>query len=285
MKRIFNTDLAFENLNYKECCQNFAQDDLGYCKVIRQTIQPQKNFKAFDCATVFCDKLYLLDDYTLSLISLTISDELTRVIENIFKSANINVLSYLVVGLGNAEYTADSIGPLTTSMLYATRHLNEKSTRGNIIPSISIFTPGVLSKSGIESADMVRAVSKEISPDLIIAVDALSARSCERLGSTVQLSTAGIAPGSGVRNSKTAISEDTLGIPVVSIGVPTVVDSATLVLDILEKSGLEEIDQELFAVLKESKSFFVTPKECDEIVKESAKLISRAINTALGIIS
>ncbi len=285
MKAKYNTDLACENLNYRENNHSYSEENLGYCSVIRQNVRQNAMKSNSEYITIFCDKLNLLDEYTLSLISLTLGEELVGVIKNIFCGRDINELSYLIVGLGNADFTADSIGPCTVSMLYATRHLNINNTNETRIPDVSIFAPGVLSKSGIETVNVVKSISKEILPDLIIAIDALSARSCERLGKTIQISSDGIAPGSGVRNAQTAINEKTVGIPVISVGVPTVVDSATLVLDTLEKAGFEDIDENLFSVLKEAKTFFVTPKESDEIIKLSAKLISKAINNALGIIS
>ncbi|MBR2387546.1 MAG: GPR endopeptidase [Clostridia bacterium] len=274
MKPIYNTDLACENLNIDEN-YNCLEEDLGYCTIIRQN-------DIFQCVTVFCDKLNILDEYSLNLISLTISEELTKIIESIFEGRDKKELSYLIIGLGNSDFTADSIGPRTVSKLSPTRHLN---TSDNTLPLISIFSPSVLSKSGIETVDIVRSISNKIAPDLIIAIDSLSARSCDRLGTTIQISSNGIAPGSGVRNARSAINEETVGIPVIAIGVPTVVDSATLVLDTLEKANFQDINDSLFSVLRESKTFFVTPKECDELTEASAKLISRAINGALEIIS
>ncbi len=278
MKPTYNTDLACENLDFKENNKRYFEEDLGYCKVIKQK---NENTKC-DYVTVFCDKLNLLDEYNLSLIAMTLGEELIGIIKKVFKETDISDISFLIVGLGNADFTADSIGPRTAARLSATRHLAGASST---VPSVSIFCPGVLSKSGIETVDMVRTISKEIKPDLIIAIDALSARSCDRLGTTVQISSAGIAPGSGVRNASRAINDQTIGIPVISIGVPTVVDSATLILDTLEKAGFEDVNEELISILKQSKTFFVTPKESDEIITSSAKLISKAVNIALGVVS
>lgn len=283
MKQKFNTDLACENAKFCGDNKNYEEINLEYCTVLRQSITDERCGKEADCVTVFCDKLNLLDEYTQTLISLTLSEELVNLIGKIFNGKKVNELSYLIVGLGNSDFTADSIGPSTAQMIIPTKHILPADRCG--MPSVSVFIPGVVSKSGIESANMVKSVSNEILPDLVIAIDSLSARSCERLGKTIQISSSGISPGSGVRNSRIAINEETVGIPVISVGVPTVVDSATLVLDTLERAGFEKIDENLFAVLKESKSFFVTPKECDDIVKSAAELISKAIHKALGIIS
>ena len=125
---------------------------------------------------------------------------------------------------------------------------------------------------------------ENVSPSLIVAVDALAAKSVDRLAVTVQLSDTGLAPGSGIGNMRKAIDKENLGIPVISVGVPTVVDSSTLIYDVLERSGMTDIPDEIKAQLDSGRSFFVTLKDADIAIKETSKLIAKAINLAFSVI-
>lgn len=188
-----------------------------------------------------------------------------------------------VAGLGNAELTADAIGPKTVGMLTATRHLREHEGglyRRLGCSSLSAMAPGVLGQTGIETLELLRGAVRFVRPDIVILVDALAARSCDRLAATVQISDVGISPGSGVGNHRSAITRESLGVPVISVGVPTVVNSATLVYDALTEAGIETIDDSLHKVLKSGRSFFVSPKESDVITHEVARLLSRSIALA-----
>ncbi len=192
----------------------------------------------------------------------------------------------LVAGLGNSDIIADAIGPLTIKKLTATRHLRDLEPGifdclGSC--EISAFSPGVLGQTGIETVELIRGAAENSEPDVIIAVDALAARGFERLASVVQLSDCGINPGSGIGNTRKAINRDTLGIPVISIGVPTVVDSSTLVYDALSKAGIMNIDLKLEEVLENGRGYFVTPKECDIISHKVADLLSESINRAFSV--
>ena len=187
-----------------------------------------------------------------------------------------------VAGLGNASLTADAVGPLTVEKLSATRHLRRAEpelykTLG--CASLSCLSPGVLGQTGVESAELLLGVVREIRPHLVLVVDALAARECDHLFSSIQLSDAGIEPGSGVGNHRAALSRETLGVPVLSLGLPTVVNSATLVKEALSKSGVEESDL-LSALLSNQKSFFVLPKDSDFLVEQSASLLAAAIRRA-----
>ena len=188
-----------------------------------------------------------------------------------------------MAGLGNAELTADAIGPKTVGMLTATRHLREHEGglyRRLGCSSLSAMAPGVLGQTGIETLELLRGAVRFVRPDIVILVDALAARSCDRLAATVQISDVGISPGSGVGNHRSAITRESLGVPVISVGVPTVVNSATLVYDALTEAGIETIDDSLHKVLKSGRSFFVSPKESDVITHEVARLLSRSIALA-----
>lgn len=188
-----------------------------------------------------------------------------------------------VAGLGNAELTADAIGPRTVGMLTATRHLREHD--GNLYreigcASLSALSPGVLGQTGIETLELLRGTVNHVRPDLVVVIDALAARSCERLASTVQISDAGISPGSGVGNRREGVTRDSLGVPVIAIGVPTVVDSATLVYDALTEAGIREPSASLERVLERGQSFFVSPKDSDAVTQCFSKILADAINLA-----
>lgn len=194
--------------------------------------------------------------------------------------------SVLTVGLGNREITADALGPQTVDKLLVTRHVKE--FKPELFESIgqkemSALCPGVVGQTGIETFELIEGAVERVNPDLVIVVDALAARSVDRLATTVQLSDTGIAPGSGIGNKRRKIDSYTLGVPVIAIGVPTVVDSSTLVYDALEKAGIDDVCSELKDVLENSRSFFVSLKECDIAVTQSAQLLANAINFAFKL--
>ena len=192
----------------------------------------------------------------------------------------------LVAGLGNRFITADAVGPLVADSLIVTRHI--KTERPELFGSLGLgevcaLCPGVLGQTGMETADVLARVCKGLSPSLVIAVDALAARRVKRLATTVQLSDTGFSPGSGVANRRTPVDRDTMGCQVISVGVPTVVDAATLVRDSLELSGADADEQKLERWLDHAGlNFFVTPKESDSIMRSVGRLIAYAINLALN---
>ena len=188
-----------------------------------------------------------------------------------------------VAGLGNAELTADAIGPETVRRLTATRHLREHAGalyRDGGCAALSALAPGVLGQTGIETAEILRGTVRAVQPHLVIVIDSLAARSCARLASTVQITDTGIAPGSGVGNHRSAIDAHTLGVPVICIGVPTVVHSATLVYDALREAGIDSEDEGLRRVLESGNGFFVSPKESDRISERVSCLLAEAIDRA-----
>ena len=194
--------------------------------------------------------------------------------------------SLLVAGLGNRYMTVDAVGPRALSEIVATSHLAalEKDIFDSLsCHKISAITPGVLAQTGIESASLLAAAVKECAPDYLIVIDALAARECERLARTLQISDTGILPGAGVGNPRAAIDEETLGIPVIVIGIPTVVDSATLLYDTLTRSGTEELPKEFEVLLEKSRGYFVAPRECDAVTENAAHVIASAINQTFGI--
>ena len=187
--------------------------------------------------------------------------------------------SVLVVGLGNSSITPDAVGHLTVKNTLVTRHLvSQMPDTFAAFRSVAALEPGVLGTTGLESADVVSAVTEKMRPAAVIAVDALSSRRMNRVCRTVQLSDTGIIPGSGVGNGRAALSRETLGVPVIAVGVPTVVDAATLCADMAEETG-GHIDE---AALREHEgTMIVTPKDIDANVADISKLIGYAINLAL----
>ena len=187
----------------------------------------------------------------------------------------------LVVGLGNYDITADSIGPKAVEKVVVTRHLrtlNPQLYESAGFGDLCAFAPGVLGQTGMESAEIVRSIVEAVRPSLIVAIDALASRSLSRLCTTVQLSDTGIVPGSGVGNHRCALDEKTVGVPVISIGVPTVVDAATLAYDLLGENADEKTAAALLA--GDGKDMFITLKESDVITKQTARLLGFAINRA-----
>lgn len=195
----------------------------------------------------------------------------------------------LAVGLGNAHMSPDAIGPDTVRRLTVTRHLraHDQALFGALgCCELAALCPGVLAQTGMESGELVKAAVELVHPHLVVAVDALAAGSCDRLASTVQISDGGISPGAGLGNHRMAITAETMGCPVMGVGVPTVVDSATLVWDALARAGVqtETIPPELVRVLETGRSFVVTPKDCDEMVEATCRLLARGLNLAFGVV-
>ena len=200
--------------------------------------------------------------------------------------------SVLVVGLGNRDVTADSLGPQVVDNLFITRHVVKEYGKAayncekmNLVSSIE---PGVMAKTGMETAEIIKGVIHETKPDVLIVVDALAARSTKRLNRTIQITNTGIQPGSGVGNHRNALTKESLGIPVIAIGVPTVVDAATIVGDALEKllSGDEEFDSVKYmghhrTAFAELNNMYMTGKDIDAVIKRVSFTVSEGINVAL----
>ena len=185
--------------------------------------------------------------------------------------------SVLVVGLGNREVTPDALGPEVANHLRITRHVvREYGTAAfakEKVHRISAIVPGVMAQTGMETLEVVRGVVEETRPDRVVVIDALAARSSRRLNRTIQLSDAGIQPGSGVGNHRNSLSRETIGVPVLAIGVPTVVDAATIVYDATGDRG---------SVPPALNGMFVTPKNVDEMIRRLSFTISEALNLALA---
>lgn len=224
-----------------------------------------------------------LDDGGVDRLAGMVSAELSAMARRLTGRDDSDVM---IAGLGNREMTPDAVGPETASRVSATRHVRriDPDLFGRMgCRAISVLAPGVTGQTGIETAELLRAAVRAAEPDIVIAVDALAARSCERLGCTVQISDTGISPGSGVGNDRCGLDRESLGVPVIAVGVPTVVNSAVLVsealgeAEMLPDSGLPD---KLEAVLKRGRSFYVSPRESDVITRRAAVILSRAIENA-----
>lgn len=186
----------------------------------------------------------------------------------------------LVAGLGNRAMTPDVLGPMTLGHVLATRHLVRSlpETFGGFRP-VSLLETGVLGTTGLESSEVIRAVTARLRPGAVVAVDALASRRLDRVCRTLQLADTGIAPGSGVGNSRPELSRGSLGVPVIAVGIPTVVDAATLAADLTARSGLGKRPPEDFAAAAEG--LMVTPREIDARMQELSRLLGYGLNLAL----
>ncbi len=192
----------------------------------------------------------------------------------------LNARTALVVGLGNRSITPDAVGPLTVESTMITRHLLDRHPDlFRQLSPVSALAPGVLASTGMEVASILQGVVQQLKPDVVLVIDALASRQLSRLCATVQLCDTGIIPGAGVGNARAAINRDTLGVPVLALGVPTVVDAGTLALDLLEQAGQPQPEHDLLA--QHGGSLIVTPKDIDSLVSEVARLMGYALNLSL----
>lgn len=220
-------------------------------------------------------------------VSRALSNELSRLMEGLGTCENV-----LVVGLGNRAITPDSLGPRVVESIYVTRHIKQymPDALPGPVRAVSAVAPGVLGVTGVETMEIVRGVVEHCKPDLVIAVDALASRRAARISTTVQLTDAGISPGAGVGNNRTGLDRETLGVPVIAIGVPLVVFATTISQDtislIADETGLhndEERLKELAAkvIAEHIGELIVTPKEIDSIVADMKRIVADGINMAL----
>lgn len=247
--------------------------------------------------TIDVKSLKIAQEEEIQKAAETLSKELKKVIDTHIDNQG----EVLVVGLGNIYVTPDSLGPKVINEIEVTRHII------NYLPQyvkegtrmVSAISPGVLGTTGIETMEILKGIVDNIKPKLVIVIDALASRSIERISSTVQLSDTGIVPGAGVGNTRSEISKETLGIPVVAIGIPTVVETAVLVNDCLdlligklqdeaksndalnqlkEQDNYEEIKE---ALVPQDYNLIVTPKEIDDLIENMKEIVSRGINQSL----
>lgn len=202
-----------------------------------------------------------------------VADELKKLIQ--FN----NHLKVLVIGLGNDKVTPDSLGPYTVSKVDVTRQLflMYDADSDDEMSCVSGFIPGVMGSTGMESAELIKSAADIAKPDVIIAVDALAARNIDRISTTIQISDTGISPGAGTGNMRKQLTEETLGIKVIAIGVPTVIDSRTLIMDSLSGFLKDPASAQKY-IEKNGQDMIVTSTDIDQVIKDFSDIIANAIN-------
>lgn len=228
------------------------------------------------------DEVESIDKKIINKLASTIKD-----ISHIVKKDSV-----LVVGLGNSDVTPDALGPKVVDNLSITRHLIEYAPElvNENTRAVSAIVPGVLGTTGIETSDIVKGIVEKTKPDLVIVVDALAAKDMNRISRTIQVSNTGITPGSGVKNNRFSLTRDSLGVPVIAVGVPTVVGVPTIVNEAIEyvsekipdvKTPLENENYMQNILENKDFDFMVTPNDIDDIISNISRLVSEGINTAL----
>lgn len=280
------TDLALESLythdgeGIREESENISEEikatriELLSKEASKKVGKPMGKYVTLEC------KKPCLEIEEMHALSVALKNELKSLIPK-------NAKKFLVCGLGNRSITPDALGPFTVDGLMITNHIKDKLD--DDFSAVSAIAPGVMGVTGIETVDIIKGITDFHKPDAVIAVDALCALNASRMFSTVQLTDSGISPGAGVGNRRDGISEKTLGVPVISIGVPTVVDADSIIYDAVsrffKKGGENDFKKEgekiINAILSETKSLFVSPKDIDRLIEKSSKIIADGINLAL----
>lgn len=312
----FRTDMADERVNNYKKVHNLT--DIDGVEVISNTdngviittvnILNENGKQALSkdigkYVTIETQDVTYLDENESKHLSNLISTELKELIGNDTQK------SILVVGLGNVYVTPDALGPKVVQKIDITRHLLNfaKDLVDTSTRSVSAISPGVLGTTGIETSEIVSSIISKVKPDMLIVIDSLASQSVSRVGKTIQISNTGITPGAGVKNQRTGLNKETLGIEVIAIGVPTVVDMATITNEAIdkmiesEKQKLNEFSNELnieekiktldlleqdtrydmIANVLDTQNYIVTPKEVDELIDVMAKIISGGINLSI----
>ena len=218
--------------------------------------------------------------------------QIAREIKNMLKPISKKKQPILIIGLGNRSITSDALGPAVIDRLMITRHLFSYAPEAvsENLGSVCAIAPGVLGLTGIETEEIIRGITEKVNPCAVICVDALAARSIDRVTRTIQICDTGINPGAGVGNNRKEISQKTLGVPVLAIGVPTVVDAATIVGDVFQRlfAGMETelcmLQEEFQNSMGEIYNMYVTGKDVDYEIKQISHIICDAINEALGLL-
>lgn len=304
------TDLALE---LREICEEQSTSLEGVCvdtkqlkdcvittvEIINETGSKIMNKEIGKYITLESDLIKFDDDESRNTVINYLKDEL---IDIFGKDKNKKTL---VIGLGNENIISDALGPRTVSKTLVTRHIfkNYNKDYDDDFTEVSALSPGVMGTTGIETVEIVKSIVDKIKPDRVVAIDSLASRKMERVNTTIQISTGGIAPGGGVGNKRKALNKDYLGVDVIAIGVPTVVDAATLTIDVLDLAiknlmsvsdegskfynMLEKLQQEeKYQLIKDSldpydKNLIVTPKDIDQSIENLAIIISEGLNKSL----
>ena len=270
------TDLALEEKELNPDCKNGVESEEevhGDIKITRIKIKNSVGEKAIGKPV----GTYI----TVEMPPLTDNGELNEAIVDAISGELEKFLPknglVLVAGLGNTSITPDAIGPKTANGILATRHIEGEIARSiglDDMRPVAVIAPGVLGQTGIETGEIIAGIAKLINPAAVIVIDALASRCLSRLGCTIQMSDTGICPGSGVGNARAEISKKTIGVPVISVGIPTVVDAVTLAQDLTGHECEKTVNPR-------GAKMIVTPQEIDLLVSRGASTVSMAINYAL----
>lgn len=289
----FRTDMAIERRDlYKNAnkiedeirgieCEEEKHDDIT---ITRVKITNEEGERALDkkignYITIDTKKIHNIPVEKEEEIIKIFSNELSKLInEHIQKDEEI-----LVVGLGNLYATPDSLGSKVVENVEITRHIKlylpnaiDKNVR-----SVSAFTPGVLGTTGLETLEVVKGIVDNIKPKLVIAIDSLCSKNIDRINKSIQICDTGIVPGGGVGNRREELSEETLKVPVIAVGIPTVLDAATIVIEALNVCEVDFSEEEIITKMKLNNfNFIVTPKEIDELIENMSMIVSEGINQA-----
>lgn len=308
----FRTDLASERRDIYKKANNLENEINGIesqkeqineniqverVKITNEEAQQAIGKPIGNYITIDIKNLKIAQEEEIKKCSEVLANELKKIIDlHVDNQAEI-----LVVGLGNIYVTPDSLGPKVINEIEVTRHMInyfpqyvKEGTR-----MVSAISPGVLGTTGIETVEILKGIIDNIKPKMLIVIDALASRSIERISSTIQISDTGIVPGAGVGNTRKQISEETLGIPVIAIGIPTVVEAATIAADsidlFIEKLQKEAKSNDYLNKLKDDDkyedvkealmpgdfNFIVTPKEIDDLIENMAQIVSAGINDSV----
>lgn len=232
-------------------------------EIINEEGEKLFNRKAGIYITIEAEGLGEDDDFYNERVIEIISGQIDTLIRPCISKNN----KLLVVGLGNRNVTADSLGPDVVDKLIINSHIHGE--KDEISVRLSALSPGVMAQTGIETSSIIKGIADEIDPGVIIVIDALAARNTQRLNKTIQISNRGINPGSGVGNHRTGITSDNIGVPVIAVGVPTVIDAAMIIGDVTK--DYENIPKHL-------SDMYVTPKDIDENIRITAEIIAESIN-------
>ena len=279
----FRTDLAMEAVQLLELTDNGIKQhkkNIGDLEITQVTIETDSAAKKLgklkgEYITVelptFTDNFQDVDD-KIEVISKQIRFLLPR--EGLI----------FVIGLGNEAITPDALGPKTIKSILATRHITgeiARSTGLEALRSVAAIAPGVLGQTGIEVSEIIQSVVKKINPAALIVVDALASMETSRLGTTIQICNTGISPGSGVGNARPGINQESMGVPVIGIGVPTVVDAQTLAQNLFDSAESQNSEKITQKTAPRGEPMMVTPREIDLLIERASKLLAMSINSAL----
>lgn len=290
----FRTDMAVERRDlYKNAnriedeingieCEEEKKKDIAITrvKILNEDGEKALQRKIGNYITIDIKKINNITVEKEEEIIKTFSNELSKIIDKHVKKDE----EILIVGLGNVYATPDSLGAKVVQNIEITRHIKiylpnaiDKNTR-----SVSAITPGVLGTTGIETIEIVRGIVDNIKPKLVIAIDSLCSKNIDRINKSIQISDTGIIPGGGVGNKQEELSKETLGVPVIGVGIPTVLDAATIVVDTLKNCDINIPENEIVNKMKLNNfNFVVTPKEIDSLIENMVLLVSEGINLAL----